>query len=82
MDVPKRLTLSDTTDDASGWTPDSRAILFDSNRTGKFQIFKQSLDRDAPEPLTQGLQEQRGATATPDNAWILYWARQLSTIRG
>jgi len=77
MDVPKRLTMSDTIDDATGWTPDSRAILFESNRTGKFQIFKQSLDRDTAEPLTQGPEDQRGARATPDGAWILYWGTAI-----
>jgi eukaryotic-like serine/threonine-protein kinase len=73
LDVPRRLTMSDTRDYANGWTPDSRAILFESNRTGKFQIFKQPLDRDTAEPLIQGPEEQRGARATPDGAWILYW---------
>jgi Tol biopolymer transport system component len=68
---PRRLTISDTRDLADGWTPDSKSILFESDRTGRIQIFKQQLDLDAAEPLTQGTEDKHGAKATPDGAWIL-----------
>jgi Tol biopolymer transport system component len=71
---PRRLTMSDTEDLANAWTPDGKAILFESNRTGRNQIFKQPLDRDTAEPLMQRAEDQQGAKVSPDGAWILYWA--------
>ena len=74
MDSPRRLTFSDSNDSPDAWTPDSRAVLFESNRTGRLEIFKQMLEQDTAEPLIQGPDDETGATFTPDGAWILYWA--------
>jgi Tol biopolymer transport system component len=76
MDPPKRLTVSDSNDRPNAWTSDSRAVLFESNRTGGVRIFRQQLEQDTAEPLIQGPDEEAGATLTPDGAWILYWATQ------
>jgi serine/threonine protein kinase/Tol biopolymer transport system component len=74
LDTPKRLTLSDTRDLVNAWTPDSRAILFESDRTGKKQIFKQQLDQGTAEPLIQRPEDQQGAGVSSDGGWILYWS--------
>jgi eukaryotic-like serine/threonine-protein kinase len=72
MDSPKRLTVSESMDFASGWTRDSKAVLFLSNRTGRFQIFRQSLDLDTAEALAPGPDDEVNAMVSPDAAWILY----------
>jgi Tol biopolymer transport system component len=74
MDPPKRLTVSDSNDRPNAWTRDSRAVIFESNRTGSVRIFRQQLGQDAAEALIQGPDEEAGARLTPDGAWILYWA--------
>lgn len=73
MDSPTRLTVSESSDHVSAWTRDSKAILFDSDRTGKRQIFRQQLDQDSAQPLIQGPDNVRNAELSPDGAWILYW---------
>ena len=74
LDAPKRLTSSDSSNVAQGWTRDSRTVLFMSNSMGRFQIFKQRLDADAPELLVSSPDDEMNPVFTPDAAWILYWS--------
>jgi eukaryotic-like serine/threonine-protein kinase len=71
---PTRLTTTRSSDRATGWTRDSSGILFESNRTGRDQIFRQQLGQDTPEQLFPGSDDQRGAEFSPDGKWILYWS--------
>jgi eukaryotic-like serine/threonine-protein kinase len=72
--APNRLTLSRSEDLASGWNRDSSSILFQSDRTGRYQIFRQQLGHDAAEHLFPGSDDQQGAEVSPDGKWILYWS--------
>jgi eukaryotic-like serine/threonine-protein kinase len=74
LDSLKRLTVSDSTDYPSGWTRDSKSVLFSSNRTGRNQVFRQHLDQDVAEALIQGPDDESNATSTPDGASILYYS--------
>jgi serine/threonine protein kinase/Tol biopolymer transport system component len=73
LHVPRRLTLSDSRDFPDVWMRDGRSILFESNRTGKFQIYRQQLDQETAERLIQGPDDEKSAELSPDAAWILYW---------
>ena len=46
MKDPRRLTQDESDDVAWDWTADSRAVFFDSNRNGNFDIFKQDIRPD------------------------------------
>jgi len=74
LDSPRRLTFSDSQDFVDGWTRDSKAVLFESNRAGRYEIFQQKLDSNTPTPLIQGPDDERSADISPDKEWILYWA--------
>jgi Tol biopolymer transport system component len=79
---PRRLTLEESSDFPSAWTPDSRAVLFQSNRYGTWDIFKQTLDQDAAEPVVSGPDYKDSPVVSPDGSWILYLSmasRGLST---
>src|SRR6185437_14395004 len=73
---PKRLSTAENFDFPSAWSSDSKAILFDSNRNQRNQIFRQALDQDAPELLLPGSSDLdlRFGIFAPDGASILYWA--------
>src|SRR3954451_8676639 len=47
----RRLTLDENENIPTAWTPDSKAVLFSSNRNGKREIFKQAIDQILPERL-------------------------------
>jgi hypothetical protein len=68
------LTTTRSYDRASDWTRDSAAILFQSDRTGRKQIFRQQLGQDTAEQLYPGSDDQSGAEYSPDGKWILYWS--------
>ena len=74
MNSPERLTVSESIDLVSAWTSDSKAVLFDSDRTGRRQIFRQRLDQDSAQALIQGKDDDSDAEFSPDGAWIFYWS--------
>jgi eukaryotic-like serine/threonine-protein kinase len=71
----RRLTLDQRYDFPTGWTADSKSILFTSDRNGSFDIFRQSLDQSSPELLVSGPEQEMMPRVSPDGAWIFYWVR-------
>jgi len=69
---PRRFTLDNRGSYPSSWTPDSQAILFHSDRNGKWEIFRQGLNESVGEAAVQGPGDYRGASLSPDGAWMLY----------
>jgi eukaryotic-like serine/threonine-protein kinase len=72
LDSPRPLTVSESRNFPSAWTSDSKTILFDSVRTGRQQLFRQSLGQDNAQMLTPGPDDQNSAVPSPDGKWILY----------
>ena len=71
--TPRRLSLVEAQEVPTGWTADSKAVLFRSNRDGQWQIFKQALDTDTAELLATGIWGMAvGTPLTPDGRWFLY----------
>lgn len=73
MGAVQPLTTELRNDFPSAWTPDSRAVIFHSDRLGKFDIFRQALDQATAEPLVLGTADEMWAVVTPDGASLLYW---------
>ncbi len=71
---PRRLTLDDRIDWPGGWTRDSKAVLFYSDRQGNLDIYKQGVEDRAPELLQMGTEEKRQPQFSPDGLWLLYLA--------
>jgi serine/threonine protein kinase len=69
--APVRLTLSDSQNSPVEWTADSKAILFNSNRNGQMQIFKQALQSDTAEIVEVGLPNSTLRALSPDGTWML-----------
>ncbi len=69
---PRRLTLSDSFDHAYAWTPDSRSILFDSNRNGTWDTFRQFLDQRTAEKLVASPAGSIRPAMSPDGVSVLY----------
>jgi hypothetical protein len=53
----RRLTLDESDDMPAFWTPDGQAVVFFSNRSGRFQVFRQRLDQSVPELLSMDSEE-------------------------
>jgi eukaryotic-like serine/threonine-protein kinase len=72
MNPPRRLTNDEADDNPAAWTPDSKAVLFQSFRNGTGNIFKQGISQDTAEPVVTGPQRLDLPRLSPDGAWILY----------
>jgi Tol biopolymer transport system component/DNA-binding winged helix-turn-helix (wHTH) protein len=71
---PRRLTFTEAIDMPTDWTPDGKAVIFGSNRTGHWSIFKQALDQDFAETIIPGKEggQAGGPHLSPDGKWIVY----------
>ena len=67
---PQHFAWDDSFNVPQDWTNDSKAVIFTSNRTGQFAIYKQSLNEDAPERISAGTATFRDTPATPDGKWV------------
>jgi len=64
------------------WTPDSKSVVFYSDRDGQWNYFKQDLNQDTAQPLVVGPEWKWYGHFSPDGAWFLYVAwptRELPT---
>jgi len=72
MKAPRRLTNDEANDAPFTWTPDSKAVLFDSDRNGTRGIFKQQINADEAQAVMIGQQDAYGPRISADGQWILY----------
>ena len=79
----RRLTFDEHSEWPERWTPDSRAVVFWSDRDGSWDIFKQTLDKDdTAELLPLGPEPKYYASFSPDGHWILYMALPEARLPG
>lgn len=70
--APRRLTLDDANNMPWDWTPDSRAVIFTSDRSGPTLIYKQAVDERTAEPIvTEGWRNYE-PRVSPDGRSIVY----------
>jgi DNA-binding winged helix-turn-helix (wHTH) protein/Tol biopolymer transport system component len=68
----RRLTLDESVSLAWSWTPDSKAVLFFSDRNGTPEMFKQATDQPLAESLMVTGEQISESRVTPDGSEILY----------
>jgi eukaryotic-like serine/threonine-protein kinase len=70
----QRLTTDTWGNGLNGWTSDSRAVYFSSNRTGRTGIYRQDIHLQAAESVISGPEDYYNAQLTPDSGALLYTA--------
>jgi Tol biopolymer transport system component/DNA-binding winged helix-turn-helix (wHTH) protein len=68
----KRLTLDESLNLPFSWTPDSKAVLFISDRNGPAEIFKQASEEHVAESVMASKEQLSVPRITPDGSEILY----------
>jgi len=71
---PKRLSFEQWTNWPTGWSRDSQAIFFNSDRNGHLEVFEQQIGTGGVHAVAVAEEEQRDARLSPDGHWILYLA--------
>jgi DNA-binding winged helix-turn-helix (wHTH) protein/Tol biopolymer transport system component len=73
---PKHLTLMEGQEFPAAWTADSQAVIFVSNRDGKWGFYRQPLSGDTASPILTGItSDGLGAIfprVSPDGKWLVY----------
>jgi len=72
LTTPQLLTADEWFDFPTAWTPDSKSVLFFSDRDGVFHIFKQAIDQTQPELLVGGSEAVALPRLSPDGSMVLY----------
>jgi len=73
LDAPYRFTLDDRDDKPDTWTPDSTAVLFESNRSGTLNVYRQAVQGQGIERILGAADTEATEPAlTADGKWILY----------
>jgi dipeptidyl aminopeptidase/acylaminoacyl peptidase len=73
---PRALTVSTKKDRHPRWSPDGKQILFESNRSGDFQLWSIAIDGGEARKLTSISTEASHGIWSPDGKWIAF----LSTV--
>ncbi len=71
---PRRLTFDEWIDWPTGWSRDSKGVLFHSDRNGVLNIFQQALTAREPQPIVTDQEEKTDPRLSPDGRWVLYLA--------
>jgi serine/threonine protein kinase len=79
---PRQFASSEGLDIPLDWTPDSKQVVFKSNRNGHFEIFRQSLDGDTAEMIVTGPFDDADARVSPDGNWLIYLASTREDFTG
>jgi DNA-binding winged helix-turn-helix (wHTH) protein/Tol biopolymer transport system component len=69
---PRHLTPDQRYNTPYAWTSDSKAVVFRSDRTGAFALYKQALEQDVPEMIVNGPGNPGLARVSPDGGWLIY----------
>lgn len=70
---PRRLTLEGRNNIPSSWTADGQTLFFYSDRSGKWNIFRQSLQERTARDFFVGPGEQAEPRLSPDSSRVLFW---------
>ena len=78
LDEPQRLTLDDQQDIPYDWSTDNTSIIFISDRTGSFNIYKQRIDQTVPDSLVEDNQRYQVVRLSPDGTQVFYLTYPLA----
>jgi len=71
LSAPFRLTLDENGNMPTAWTPDSKSVIFVSNRNGTWMLFKQPIDQTTAELVVEG-RSIWIPRLSPDGSEVLY----------
>jgi serine/threonine protein kinase/Tol biopolymer transport system component len=71
---PRRLTLDEWDSYPWDWARDSKAVLYNSRRSGRSAILKQRIEQQTPEILLSGAESYRWPVLSPTGDRLLYTA--------
>jgi len=68
----RKLSFADASEYPHAWTQDGRSIIFESNRNGHYDLYRQEINQREAEPLVESPGDHVLAQLSPDGKWVLY----------
>jgi len=75
LKTPRRLTLDESNDEPKAWTADNKAVIFQSDRNGQWDIYKQGIDQAMAETVFASPENKSAWGLSPDGAWVFFTAQ-------
>jgi Tol biopolymer transport system component len=72
LQAARQLTLDENNNMPFSWTPDSKAVIFTSDRNGTSDLFTHALVQSLPEPLVSAPDNEMIARLNPEGTELLY----------
>ena len=69
-----RMSPEDRVEWPGGWSPDSKTLFFQSDRTGHMNIFRENINGITADPVVIDQNDNRAPVLTPEKAWVVYFA--------
>jgi Tol biopolymer transport system component len=79
---PQRLSTDNWQSVVNGWTPDSKAVIFESYRNGRWAIFQQAVGDKAAHALASGDEDYYDGALSSDGQSLLYSASKNRSEEG
>jgi DNA-binding winged helix-turn-helix (wHTH) protein/Tol biopolymer transport system component len=68
----RRITPDERYNTPFAWTADGKAVIFRSDRSGRFALYKQALNRQVPDLIPTGPGSPGYPRLSPDGNWVIY----------
>lgn len=72
IDNVKRLSFDAGIAYPHSWSADSKSVFYESDHYGRYQIYKQQIDRHDPEAVAITTEIQSRPRLSPDHRWLLF----------
>ncbi|HTU34563.1 MAG TPA: hypothetical protein VMF66_12245 [Candidatus Acidoferrum sp.] len=72
MEKPQSLTLNERDNWPTGWSSESNSVLFYSDVSGAFDVYKQEINEHSAIDLVSNLNDKWAPQLSPDGNWIVY----------
>jgi serine/threonine protein kinase len=74
----RHFTLDEGNDFIASWTADSKTVIVGVNRGDHYEIQRQLLSADTPEPVVSGAGGIEDANLSPDGKWVIVQVRSVA----
>ncbi|MGD0892683.1 MAG: protein kinase [Terracidiphilus sp.] len=75
IETARRVTSNGGTEAAMAWLEKNELLIY-SSRSGRYQLYRQSVADDHAQLLSPGTRDEQQGAVTPDGKWLLYIATQ------